>query len=54
MTDDIHSNPGPSSRRGSATDLDRVTGWFRRYVSSRTASDWMLFGCGIALGHFFF
>lgn len=54
MTNDIHSNPSPSFRRTSSTDLDRVTAWVRRYLSSRTASDWVFFGCGIALGHFFF
>jgi hypothetical protein len=54
MTDDIHSNPGPSFRRGIAADLDRAVDWVRSYLRSRTASDWVFFGCGVALGHFFF
>jgi hypothetical protein len=48
MTDDTD----PQFRRGIATDLDRAAGWVKAYLSSRTASDWGFFACGVALGHF--
>ena len=54
MTDDIHTNSSPSFRRGIASDLDRAVDWIRGYLRSRTASDWVFFAFGVALGHFLF
>ncbi|WP_374655646.1 hypothetical protein [Dongia sp.] len=50
MTDDT----SPAFRRSIAADLDRAVSWCRAYLSSRTASDWVFFACGVALGHFLF
>ncbi len=55
MTDDMHSNPGPTFRRGIASDLDRAVDWVRSYLRSRTASDWVRSSAAAsALGHFLF
>lgn len=50
MTDDAD----PTFRRSVAADLDRGVSWVRRYLSTRTASDWLFFASGVALGHFLF
>nr|WP_298686036.1 hypothetical protein [uncultured Dongia sp.] len=50
MTDDTD----PRFRRGFAADLDRAVDWTKAYLSTRKASDWAFFACGIAIGHFLF
>ncbi|WP_303976768.1 hypothetical protein [Dongia mobilis] len=50
MTDDSD----PLFRRGLAADLDRAVDWAKAFLSTRKASDWAFFACGIAIGHFLF
>jgi hypothetical protein len=50
MTDDAQ----PRFRRNLTADLDWALTWTRLYLRTRTASDWVFFACGVALGHFLF